>query len=82
MKKVEEKINTIRKNAGNPMVRCPICLGSEWAPYIRIVNGKIVEGCIDAFHLKAGSCGPGNYADWYWRPIARKLRRNELKRIS
>ncbi len=74
------KINAIRAAAGNPMVQCPTCTHAALAPYIRSVGGKVVEGCIDAFH-NAASIGPAARA-WHDRPEAREIRRNTLAALS
>jgi hypothetical protein len=75
--RVSATINAIRRDAGNPMEECPSCCRAATAPYRRIVRGKIVEGCIDAFHhghLPATT----NTAAWHNRQIARKLRAETL----
>lgn len=76
--RVCERINQIRRDAGNPMEKCPICGHGVWDVYRRVVGGKIVEGCVDAFHLPAAQT-PSNYTSWFNRKCAQQLRRNELK---
>lgn len=73
------KIESIRRAAGGEMHRCPTCTRSVDAPYRRIVDGAIVEGCIDASHTDSMSVGVGNSQAWHNRPQARKMRADGLK---
>ena len=54
---IDEKINAIRRAAGNPGLRCPTCGRSEHDPYRRVVGGKFVEGCVDSFTVQASRAG-------------------------
>lgn len=59
-------------NGGDPE-RCPTCGQHPDRPHRRIVNGKIVEGCVD--HSHAGRLvTPSASADWHNRPDARTIR--------
>ncbi len=70
------KITAIRTKAGNPGVKCPICTREAAAPARRRdANGRIVEGCVDAFHTGALY---GESRAWHDRPGAVKLRAAEL----
>lgn len=74
--KVSARINSIRRNAGNPGTQCPSCGRAADAPYRCVVDGAIVEGCIDAFHH--GHLPAANDTAWHNRPIARKWRAETL----
>ncbi len=70
------KINAIRNAAlGEAHTRCPTCGHGASAPYRRVSEGKIVEGCIDAFHAEALY---GESLRWHTRPAAQKLRQGTL----
>ena len=76
---VSQKIMKIRKSAGNIGTTCPICCRSVDDPYRRIVEGTIVEGCVDASHTDhINRLGPCNTAAWHNRPVAKKLRKDTL----
>lgn len=74
---VSARINSIRRNAGNPGTQCPSCGRAADAPARRVVKGEIVEGCVAAFHhghLPAGS----DTAAWHNRPAGRQVRAETL----
>ena len=73
-------INTIRKNAGNTLETCPTCCRAKAAPYTRVAEGKIVEGCIDAAHYDHVQI-PSNYGAWFNRPVAKDFRAQILKSL-
>jgi hypothetical protein len=73
------KINAIRKAAGNPMTQCPICTRSAEAPYRHHENGTVKAGCVDAFHT--GHLY-GTSLEWHLRPSAQEWRAQELKHLQ
>jgi hypothetical protein len=73
------------RNTDTAADRCPTCLRPVNNPYRRIVDGRIVEGCIDDTHtgrIPAAS----NTGAWHNRPVAKahrravKVRRREILR--
>lgn len=75
---VSQEIMDIRRSAGNPCVSCPTCCQPRTKPYRRRVNGKIVEGCIDACHTDTLLGVFGASRDWHFRPEAAEMRRKTL----
>jgi hypothetical protein len=77
---VDARINAIRAKHGNDGAACCTCGRPAINPYRRILNGRVVEGCVDAAH------GPhlyaGNGLAWHLRPEAVQLRRNELAALQ
>lgn len=78
----DEQINTIRIKAlaslgAEPRTKCPTCGRAAGSPF-RIYNdrGKVVHGCIDAFH--SGHLMLGESRCWHNRPEAKALRRTVL----
>jgi len=67
------KILALRLAAGNDCETCPTCARPANAPYRRIVDGRIVEGCIDAAHTVA--CLVGGTREWHYRKAAVAHRR-------
>lgn len=79
---VDVKINEIRRNAGNPMVQCPTCCRAASLPYRRHdEGGRIVEGCIDAFHGPSLVPTTSSY-EWHMKPVAKALRLAELNQLK
>lgn len=82
--KVSQKINAIRKAAGNPGCVCPLCGQKAQYPYRRFVDGKVYEGCVDAFHTEemnspaAGAAYGSATVGWHNREVARQMRKDEL----
>jgi len=52
---------------------CKTCGRPLAAPYRRIVNGKIVEGCVTADH---DGHLYGAAAEWHNRPVAKQIRKD------
>lgn len=82
---VDAKINAIRTKAlGHEHAQCPTCCKPAAAPFRQQDgNGKIIAGCIDAFHGPA-LCGGGstsNSAQWHMRPSAVTMRRQTLAQL-
>lgn len=70
-------IMIIRRGAGGGHTHCPTCGQTRAAPYRRLVDGKIVEGCIDASHT--GHLVPiSASSEWHDRPVARMMRAGTL----
>ncbi len=67
------KTLAIRAAAGNDCETCPICARPANAPYRRIVDSRIVEGCIDAAHSVAHLVGDSR--EWHYRKVAVAHRR-------
>lgn len=78
--KICDRTNNIRRNAGNPMKKCPVCGGGVWNAYRRIVGGKISEGCVDAFHVVEAQT-LSNYANWFNSKGAKSIRKSVLDRL-
>ena len=78
---VAAKISAIRAAAGNDGHVCPTCGKSSASPYVRIVDGKIIEGCIDAAHWRYLS-GGSDLAAWCLRPVAAAIRAQELAHLE
>lgn len=75
------QINAIRAANGNPGTHCPTCARPAHDPRTRYVGGRIVEGCVDAFHY--GHVGTANnVAAWYYSPDAREIRTVALRAIQ
>ena len=81
---VDVKINAIRdaarKALGGPARdTCPSCTHGAHAPYRRQdASGKIVEGCIDAFHGPAFAGALTESSAWHMRPEAIEWRKKTL----
>jgi hypothetical protein len=72
--KTSARIVAIRDSAGNPGTHCPCCTQPVAAPYRRVLEGRVAEGCVDAAHAE--------YADaWHDRPQARDIRARELAHL-
>jgi len=58
------------------MNKCPTCCREAHSPHRRHdTSGKIVEGCVDAFHT--GHLVPlSGSAMWHNRPAAKQIRKN------
>jgi hypothetical protein len=50
MKDVSEKINDIRRKAGNPLTQCPTCCRAPESPFRVFEGGRVINGCIDPIH--------------------------------
>ena len=74
-----ERINALRRAAGNPLTHCPTCGHVVSAPYSRLVNGVRVEGCIDAAHVDHL---PNGYRTWFYRPAVAELRTRTLRSLE
>lgn len=72
---ISAAINTIRREAGNPLDVCPTCSRAADSPARRLVDSEIVEGCVDAFH-HGHLTGAG--LAWHNRPYAQQLRAQTL----
>lgn len=77
---ISTAINALRHEASfdlplGPRV-CPTCFRPAHSPARRRVNGRIVEGCVDAFHHDGGLVG--NDLAWHSRPYAQQLRARTL----
>lgn len=78
---VSAMIVAIRESAGNPGITCPICVRIASAPYRRRnAAGRIVEGCVDAFHT--GRLVTQADSAWHDRPDAREMRVTTLKSLQ
>ena len=75
---VSEQILKIRKSAGNLCYQCPICGRDADNPYRRILDGEIVEGCVDATHTPYLQRLNTNSKNWHNRPEAKKIRKDLL----
>lgn len=78
MDATETKIMQIRAAAGNTCETCPTCAKDKYMPYRRMVDGVIVEGCIDACHrdyIYGASLG------WHIRVEAREHRAMYLRHM-
>ena len=73
------KIRTIRHANGNPGKSCPLCGHASGAPYRRVHNGRIIEGCVDAHHSDALY---GESLAWHMRPVACELRKQALEHLK
>ena len=70
--------NDARREAGHPIEdRCPTCGRPAAAPARRLVDGEIVEGCVDAHHTGALPAGSATAA-WHDQPFAQRLRARAL----
>lgn len=78
-KKNSDKIELIRRKAGGEMHRCGTCTHSVDAPFRRIADGKVVEGCVDAAHTASMQLGNGASQAWHNRQAARKIRASALQ---
>ena len=60
-----------------PMTRatCLTCNRLPAAPYRRIVDGRTIEGCVDACHTEHVH---GTSTEWHWRQDAIKIRKSTL----
>ena len=72
------KINAIRSAAGNTLEKCCTCGRPAASPYRRHVEGKIVEGCIDAIHTTEVY---GETLSWHMRPVAVAMRKATLQHL-
>ena len=76
LKARDAKIVANRVRHGGSATHCPTCTRPAFHPYRRIVDGKIVEGCVDACHsahVSPASHSGASY-EWHWRPEAIALR--------
>jgi hypothetical protein len=84
--KASAKINAIRSAARLSLgmgdaTCCPTCTRSAASPYRRQVDGKVSEGCIDAFHTPAFEGIATTSAAWHFRPEAVALRAQTLAHL-
>ncbi len=79
MIKADLAVSKIRSAAGNPGHVCPTCGKPAHAPYRRVLNGKISEGCVDPFHT--GRLSGADLA-WHMRPCAVQLRISILRSLA
>lgn len=78
--RVSDEIMKIRLANGGSDQTCPTCGRSAFAPYRRIVDGRIVEGCVDAIH--SDHVTPiSNSGHWHNRKEAKEIRRAELTHL-
>ena len=71
------KILALRAAAGNPCTTCPTCVRPAGDPYRVNAPTSILQGCVDAAHVNAGTPGSA-YRVWFLRAEARAIRRAEL----
>lgn len=76
----DAKILNLRILNGGSVDRCPTCGHSPENPYRRVINGKIIEGCVDATHTGRLPV-PSASSDWHMRPEAIEVRMNSWYRI-
>lgn len=80
------KINAIRAAARGVSLEaladepCPTCCRPAAAPYRRIVDGRIVEGCCDAHHSLGSLYGES--LAWHARRESREIRRVALRSLA
>lgn len=67
--------NETKTTADTETVTCAHCCCPAGKPFRRVFNGKIIEGCISAFHT--GHIHPSNEASlaWHNRESAQAWRR-------
>lgn len=81
---ISARIIAIRAAAGAELGiasadRCPICGRAAASPARRLVNGAIVEGCIDAHHT--GHLAGADLA-WHTRPCAKQWRAETARSLA
>ena len=77
-KVVSERITAIRTVLGNPLTQCPTCCCEASNPYRRIVRGRIIVGCVDAFHTTVCRFNTTT-ASWHNRSVACAIRERTLR---
>ena len=64
-----------------PNDKCPTCCRPARDGFMRYVDGKAYEGCVDACHVPY-ELGSTNRGHWLSRQGAREIRRAELAQLE
>lgn len=75
------KLVAFRAKYGGDAESCPTCTRAPTRPFRRIVDGKIVEGCVDACHTGQFT-GLSSSNAWHTRPEARILRKETFDHLK